>query len=90
MQEEGRAGVEEDTCQDRYPSKRNKVYRKVEPQRQTRQRNDDEHLQTEEQNRRSTAQVMRTEDIQINHKQTQEKNHQYRLAENRERALFGA
>ena len=68
MQEKRGARIQEHTRQDRNPREGDDIYRQVEPQSQTSQRNDDEHLQAEEQNNGCLIYIRMTEDQQIGHK----------------------
>ena len=88
MQIEGRAGIQEHTRQDSHPGKGHQIDRQAKPQRQTGQGNDDKDLQAEEEHHGRLAGIVRTEDRQINHKQTQEQYHQNRLAQEREFLLL--
>ena len=87
MQEKGCSRIKEDTGQDGHPRKGNQINRQIEPQSEASQRDNNKHLQAEEQNRRGAAQISGTEDIEIDDKQTQEQHHQHRFPEDRECAL---
>ena len=88
MQRESRAGIQEHTRQDSHPGKGHQIDRQAKPKRQTSQGDDDKDLQAEEKHHRSPAGIVRTEDSQINHKQTQEQYHENRLTQKREFLLL--
>ena len=69
-------GVDEDTRKDRNPHKRHEVNRQSEMQAETRQTDDEEHLQAEEQDFRERSEVLRPEDYKIEHKKGKEKKYQ--------------